>query len=82
MAVGPGQYSAAKDPGVDLFWGHADPEHQGRFETDLKIFWLASGGTFTIAPDMKSGTVDATLDGLTSDVRSTVNIKGSWRCAA
>jgi hypothetical protein len=79
--IGPGQYSASKEEGVSLWWGHADPENQGRFETDFKIFWLGSRGTFTIAPDMKSGTVDASLEALSSDFPSAINVKGSWRCA-
>jgi hypothetical protein len=81
-AVGPGQYSIGRDYDVDLFWGRADPENQGRFETDLKVYWFSSGGTFTIAPDMKSGTIDATLTGSIAPAGSDVQLKGNWRCAA
>jgi len=82
-AVAPGQYSAAGDSfggGATLWLGHADPNNQGRFLTDDQVFWSGSGGTFIINPDMKSGTVDATLAGST-DSGSSVQIKGSWRCA-
>jgi len=66
--------------GVVLFLGHADPANHGEFVTDDQVFWVGSSGSFTIAHDMKSGTVDATVSGLTTG--STVRIKGSWRCAA
>jgi hypothetical protein len=65
-----------------LFLGNADPSTHGDFVTDDKVFWTGSGGTFSIAKDMKSGTVDATLSGLAGNSGSTVRIKGSWRCAA
>jgi len=77
-----GRYTAQSGTsvGVVLFLGHADPANHGEFVTDDQIFWVGSGGSFTIARDMKSGTVDATVSSLSSG--STVRIKGSWRCAA
>ncbi len=85
QSVGPGQYSAAPSvisPGPYLWLGHADPDNQGVFITDEHVFWAASAGTFTIAPDMKSGTIDATLRGFITQVSSQVEVKGNWRCAA
>ncbi len=83
-AVTPGRYSAVSRTaiGAMLFLGNADPSTHGDFVTDDKVFWTGSGGTFSIAKDMKSGTVDATLSGLAGNSGSTVRIKGSWRCAA
>jgi len=81
-AVAPGQYSAAGSgfsPGATLWLGYADPNNQGRFVTDDRVFWSGSGGTFVINPDMKSGTIDATMTGLV-DPGSNVQIMGSWRC--
>lgn len=81
--IGPGDYPAAASGssiGVVLFLGTADPEHQGQFVTDNKIFWMGRSGTFTIAPDMKSGSVDAELHAIVSN--SAVHVKGSWRCGA
>jgi len=81
--IGPGQYQAkasGSSIGVVLFLGRADPDHQGQFVTDDKTFWMGQSGTFTIAPDMKSGTVDAEMHAVVSD--SAVHVKGSWRCAA
>ncbi len=82
-AVGPGQYSAAGgfSGGATLWLGHADPGNQGRFVTDDQVFWTGNGGSFTIDADMKSGSIDATLTGST-DPGSSVQVKGSWRCAA
>lgn len=83
-AVAPGQYSAAASgfsPGATLWLGHADPNNQGRFVTDDRVFWSGSAGMFTISADLKSGTIDATLTGST-DPGSTLQIKGSWRCSA
>ena len=84
--VGPGQYDArfGAGPGVDLFLGTADPTRQGLFVPDEHIYWLGRSGSFTIAPDMKSGTVDAELRPVASAAvpGSAVHIKGSWRCAA
>jgi hypothetical protein len=78
-SVVPGQYSAAR---TTLWLGHADPANHGVFVTDDKVFWIGdSGGTFTIAPDMKSGTVDASLKGLVSYAGPGVHVKGNWRCA-
>jgi hypothetical protein len=78
-AVAPGQYPAAG--GAWLWLGHADPENQGLFVTDDKVFWSATGGgTFTIAPDMKSGNIDASLKGLVSNAGPGVQLKGNWRC--
>jgi len=81
-AVAPGRYTAQSgiSVGVVLFLGHADPANHGEFVSDDQVFWVGSSGSFTIAKDMKSGTVDATVIGLTTG--STVRIKGSWRCAA
>ena len=83
-SVGPGQYpvTSGSAVGAVLFFGHADAGNQGQFVTDDQVFWLGSGGTFTIAPDMKSGTIDASLRGSLSHAGSTVHITGSWRCAA
>jgi hypothetical protein len=84
-AATPGQYSAETGlgaQGATLWLGHADPDNQGLFVADQKVFWVGSGGTFAIAPDMKSGTIDASLQGLVSNAGGGVQIKGSWRCAA
>jgi hypothetical protein len=84
-SVGPGKYSAQStgaSVGAVLFLGHADPANHGVFVADDQVFWLGSGGTFTIARDMKSGTLNATLRGSLSHAGSTVHIAGSWRCAA
>jgi len=78
-AVAPGEYSAS---GATLWLGHADPDHQGVFVTDEKVFWSGSDGTFTIATDMKSGSLDATLHGLVSNAGPGLQVKGSWRCRA
>ncbi len=81
--IGPGQYDAASSGssiGVVLSLGIADPAHQGQFVPDEKILWMGQSGSFTIAPDVKSGTVDAELRALISG--SSVHVKGSWRCAA
>jgi len=77
-----GRYTAESgmSVGVVLFLGHADPANHGEFVTDDQVFWVGSSGSFSIARDMKSGTVDATVIGLVTG--STVRIKGSWRCAA
>ena len=81
--VVPGEYSARPGLVVETFmWlGHADPDNHGLFVADEHVFWAWTSGTFTIAPDMKSGTIDATLTGLLDQGRS-VQVKGSWRCAA
>ena len=82
--VTPGAYSAqgsGSTPGVVLFLGRADPTNQGAFVANNNIVWLSSGGTFTVAGDMKSGTIDATLSGLGEHSNSVVRITGSWRCA-
>jgi hypothetical protein len=84
-AVGPGQYSASSSSssaGATLWLGRADPANQGQFVTDDRVSWIGSGGTFSIAPDMKSGSVDATLSGLSNHAGSVVRVKGTWRCAA
>jgi hypothetical protein len=84
-AVGPGQYVAGAglfSANAVLWLGHADPDHNGRFVTDSRVFWYGSSGTFTIANDMKSGTIDETFSGTVSNTSSTVHITGSWRCAA
>jgi hypothetical protein len=84
QGVTPGRYPAdsISGIGVALFLGYADPSTHGDFVTDDKVFWVGSSGTFSIAKDMKSGTVDATVRSLTGNRGSTVRIKGSWRCAA
>ena len=77
-AAVPAQYSAA----VTLWLGHADPDNQGLFVTDDKVFWSGSGVTMTLSTDMKSGTLDATLAGVVSNAGNPVKVKGSWRCGA
>ena len=82
-SVGPGQYPAATQgltPGAFLWLGHADPDNNGQFVTDKAVAWEGSGGSFTIGGDLKSGTIDATLQGL-QNPNSAVHITGSWRCA-
>ncbi len=81
--VTPGGYSARPGLIVETFlWlGHADPDNHGLFVADDHVFWAWTSGTFAIAPDLKSGTIDATLTGLLDQGRS-VQLKGSWRCAA
>ncbi len=80
-AVTPGQYPATSGLalGVMLFLGHADATNHGAFVADERVFWIGGGGSFTIGSDMKSGTIDATVMGPTNS--SSVQIKGSWRCA-
>ena len=81
---GPGQYSASGDiygANAFLWLGAADPSKNGIFTSDENISWYASQGSFTIAGDMKSGTIDETFQGLYSHRGSTVHITGSWRCA-
>lgn len=80
-AVVPGEYSAHSEPGVYLWLGHADPNDLGRFVADHKVFWTGTAGTFTIAPDMKSGSIDLTFSGALSNQGSSVHVSGSWRCA-
>jgi hypothetical protein len=77
-AVVPGEYPA----GVTLWLGHADPDNQGLFVTDDKVFWSGNGGTLTLGADMKSGTLDATMAGLVSFAGNGVEVHGSWRCGA
>jgi hypothetical protein len=79
-SVGPGQFSA-KGP-VFLRLGNADPTQHGLFLMDQRVEWDGVGGVFTIAPDMKSGTIDADLSGPVLQDFSSVHIAGSWRCAA
>jgi len=86
--VNPGQYQAQgmteSAPSVTLFLGTADPSNHGVFVFDHRIEWVATQGTLTIAPDMKSGTVDAQLAGPNTTLQpfSNVHVAGSWRCAA
>jgi hypothetical protein len=83
--LGPGQYPAGDGlftANATLWLGHADAGQNGLFVTDLNIFWYGSGGSFTIANDMKSGTIDETFSGTLDHAGSTVHITGSWRCAA
>ena len=65
-----------------LFLGHADPANHGEFVTDDKVFWLGNSGTFTIASDMKSGSIDVDLRGPSSHAGSSIHIAGNWRCKA
>jgi hypothetical protein len=84
-AVLPGRYSAqttGTSVGAVLFLGYADAQNHGQFVTDDQVFWSGSSGTFTIARDMKSGTLNASLQGSLSHAGSSVHITGSWRCAA
>ena len=83
-SVTPGQYTARSGSsiGAVLFLGHADPSNHGAFVTDDQVYWLGRSGSFTIAGDLKSGTIDATLSGTLVNSGSTVQITGSWRCAA
>lgn len=83
-AVGPGQYGAGPDKytaNAFLWLGAADPTKNGLFVSDENISWYGSQGSFTIAGDMKSGTIDETFNGIYSHPGSTVHISGSWRCA-
>lgn len=88
--IGPGQYAAGADSfsaNAYLWLGHADPGQSGLFVTDgglgPGVSWYGSGGSFTIASDMRSGTIDETFQGVSLDhASSTVHITGSWRCAA
>ena len=81
-AVQPGVYPARAGGswGMALILGHADPARRAVFVEDGHVSWLSSDGSFTIAADMKSGTVDAELKDSLSG--SSVHVKGSWRCAA
>ncbi|MHB8688955.1 MAG: hypothetical protein ACYDB4_17455 [Candidatus Dormibacteraceae bacterium] len=85
--IGPGQYPAGGlfTSNADLYLGQADSSHYGVFmrDGDLPgVHWYGSAGSFTIAPDMKSGTIDETFSGAIIHTDSTVHIAGSWRCAA
>ncbi len=82
--VGPGQYAAgsgAFSANAFLWLGTADPTHNGLFATDQQVYWYGSAGSFTIARDMRSGTIDETFTGMFDHPGSTVHIAGSWRCA-
>jgi hypothetical protein len=82
-AVVAGKYSvqATNSAGAILFLGQAAAQYHGQFLTDEQVFWSGSSGTFTIARDMKSGTIHATLSGLANHSGSSVHITGGWRCA-
>jgi hypothetical protein len=83
-SVKPGQYSAGSglfSANAVLWLGQADAGRNGRFMTDDRVFWYGSGGSFTIANDMKSGTIDETFNGTLANADSTVHVTGSWRCA-
>ncbi len=87
--IGPGQYSAGKSPlraNAYLWLGHADAGQNGRFVADgglgSGVWWYGSQGSFTIASDLKSGTIDETFEGSPSHSGSSVHVSGSWRCAA
>jgi hypothetical protein len=70
-----------------LWLGHAGPDNNGVFVADslqgAGVAWYGTNGSFTIASDMKSGTIDETFQGLAFDehASSSVHIAGSWRCA-
>jgi hypothetical protein len=83
-AVGAGQYTAGRDKytaNAFLWLGAADPTKNGLFVSDENISWYGSQGSFTIAGDMKSGTIDESFNGIYSHAGSSVHITGSWRCA-
>jgi hypothetical protein len=89
--IGPGRYpvtgGATFTASAALWLGTADPGNGGRFLTDVDrgggVAWVARDGGFTIANDMKSGTIDETFGGLSyTHGDSTVHITGTWRCAA
>jgi hypothetical protein len=83
-SVGPGQYAAGSGPfsaNAFVWLGTADPSHHGIFVTDEHVYWYGAGGSFTIAADMKSGTVDETFSGMFEHSSSTLHVTGSWRCA-
>jgi hypothetical protein len=80
----PGQYPAGQDKytaNAFLWLGAADPNKNGLFVSDENISWYGTQGSFTIAGDMKSGTIDEAFNGIYSHPGSTVHITGSWRCA-
>ena len=82
-AVTPGKYSAqpsGRSFGAVLFLGHADPGSHGQFVTDDQVMWLGASGSFTVAPGLKSGTLDVSLSGSFAHSDSTVHIVGTWRC--
>jgi hypothetical protein len=83
--IGPGQYAAGTglfSANAYLWLGNADPGHNGLFVTDQNVYWYGSSGSFTIATDMKSGTIDESFNGTIDHAGNTVHISGSWRCAA
>ena len=80
--VGPGQYPATSAGGAVLWTGQADPSARGQFVSNDHVFWAGTAGSFTLASDMKSGTLDVSLAGPLDHSGSTVHIAGSWRCAA
>jgi hypothetical protein len=85
--IRPGQYAAGEGPfsaNAVLWFGSADPTSHGLFITDLVStdFWYGSGGAFTIANNMTSGTIDETFNGTLDHAGSTVHVTGRWRCAA
>ena len=86
----PGTYDAGNGTfgaNADLWLGHADPDNNGVFLADglrgAGVSWYGTTGSFTIASDMKSGTIELTFQALRFDdsVSSSVHIAGSWRCA-
>jgi hypothetical protein len=84
-SVRPGQYPATygdERPVAVLYLGSADPGNHGVFVDDRQVEWGSTGGTVTIAPDMKSGTIDAAFGGPPYQEFSTIHLSGSWRCAA
>jgi hypothetical protein len=89
-SVGPGRYPAGASPfsaNAFLWLGHADASRNGRFVADRDpgggVSWYGDSGSFSIASDMKSGTIDEAFNGISiGHVNSTVRITGSWRCGA
>jgi hypothetical protein len=75
--VRPGAFTA----NAFLWLGNADPAHNGLFVTDPHVYWYGSSGSFTIAGDMRSGTIDETFTGMSGHPESTVRIAGGWRCS-
>ena len=83
-SVGPGRYSAgsgAISANAFLWLGAADPSRHGQFVADQRVYWYGSAGGFTVARDMKSGTIDETFSGMFDHSNSKVRLVGSWRCA-
>jgi len=85
--VGRGSYAAGNglfSANAFLWLGTADPSHNGLFATDggldSGVFWYGSGGGFTVATDLKSGSIDETFSGGPGHGSSSVHIAGNWKC--